>query len=438
MCYTIPGKVKAIQDKTVRVDYFGEEKKAINEFCELEIGDYIYAQGGYVIRKIPPLEAREALEAWKELFFELRELDLRLSAVDLEMESVDKEFAAIVNKALESRPLKEEELLYLFEHSDRKGMELLFRSANFLRQKFLHNSCCVHGILEISNYCAQRCSYCGISHHNVNVSRYRMTQEEIVDAATQAIEDYGFQTLVLQSGEDPHFTVDELADTIRRIRLKNPVLIFVSFGEVGIDGLETLYKAGARGLLLRFETSNPDLYRQLHPGRDLETRLHHIREAYRMGYLIITGGLIGLPNQTDADLIRDIYLAKGLHTEMYSFGPFLPSPDTPLAAHQPPRVERVLKVLALARFVDAENAKILVTSAFETLDRDARRRGLLSGANSVMLNVTPVQYRKHYSLYPNRIYNTEEIETQIDQTLSLLKSLGRAPTELGAARNHTM
>ena len=101
-------------------------------------------------------------------------------------------------------------------------------------------------------------------------------------------------------------------------------------------------------------------------------------------------------------------------------------------ANQKPISENdVLKTLAVARFVDQENAKILITTAFETLSKDARKKGLLSGANSVMLNATPFEYRKLYSIYPDRAHEQENIKDQIDDTISLLRQLGRAPTDLG-------
>ncbi|MBU0545735.1 [FeFe] hydrogenase H-cluster radical SAM maturase HydE, partial [Patescibacteria group bacterium] len=70
-------------------------------------------------------------------------------------------------------------------------------------------------------------------------------------------------------------------------------------------------------------------------------------------------------------------------------------------------------------------------TGFETLDQEARRFGLLAGCNSVMLNVTPMKYRKLYSIYPDRAHVEEEIGAQIKETLDLLQSLGRAPTDLG-------
>jgi len=430
MCYAIPGQVVRFEGSIAHIEYFGEERKAHNEIDELQVGDYVYAQGGFVIERLKEEAALEILAVWKETFFELQEVDLRLSRIDLEEQGLSPEIGRILDRALEGRPLKEEQLLALLELEDEGSIDLLCKTANFLRQKHLKNSCCVHGILEISNHCTQGCAYCGISTCNDSISRYRMSREEIVEAAVEAVERYGFKSLVLQSGEDPGYTVEELCAIVRAIKERTPALIFISFGEVGLEGLEKLYEAGARGILMRFETSNRELYEQLHPGMDFDSRIAHLRRADELGYLILTGGLVGLPGQTKQDLLNDLFLARELNAEMYSFGPMLPHPETPLADAKPATPSEVMKVLAAARLMAPEEAKILITTALETLDPASRREGLMAGGNSVMLNVTPIRYRRQYVIYENRRYQDDEIQTQIDETIGLLSSLGRAPTDL--------
>jgi biotin synthase len=425
MCYTIPGKVFEISGKTAVIDYFGEKRKAINELVNLKVGDYIYAQGGFVINVVPEAEALQVLEDWRDIFFALQRTDVRLSRLQLDDVGVDRSFTRILDKAAEARPLSREELLTLIKTKNKKEMNLLFKVANFLRQKYLKNACCVHGIIEFSNYCKNDCVYCGIR-KSLAIPRYRMTDAEILKAVDEAVNKYGFKALVLQSGEDPEFTSDRLAKLIREIKERYAVLIFVSVGEIGKQGLKELYDAGARGLLLRFETSDPDLYSKLHCGDKLSDRLQDIKDAYEIGYLVLTGGLIGLQGQTEEDLLDDILLTKELHAEMFSFGPVLP---------EGPSTEMVLKVLAISRIIDPKNAKIVVTTGFETLEKEARSLGLMAGANSMMLNVTPMKYRGLYSIYPGRAHEKEEIDPQIKEAVDLLYSLGRAPTDIGISQN---
>jgi len=257
-----------------------------------------------------------------------------------------------------------------------------------------------------------------------------MSKEEVLAAARSAVKTHGFKALVLQSGESLGYSLEALVEIVTAIKKELDVLIFISFGEIGFDGLKQLYAAGARGLLLRFETSNAKIYEKLHPGYSLEKRIAEIKHANNLGYLIITGSLVGLPGQTSDDIVADLELAETLNVEMLSMGPFLAHPQTPLAREENPTVKDLMRVLAVARFSLLPHVKILVTTGLETLSLEARREGLLAGANSVMLNVTPLKYRELYEIYPNRAHQHDTMEQQIEDTKGLLASLGRAPTDL--------
>ncbi|MCK5027815.1 MAG: [FeFe] hydrogenase H-cluster radical SAM maturase HydE, partial [Candidatus Pacebacteria bacterium] len=221
-----------------------------------------------------------------------------------------------------------------------------------------------------------------------------------------------------------------LIEIIKRIKQRCGVLVFMSIGERDFDCYDRMYTAGARGVLLRFETSNPDIYRKIHYS-DLNKRIELIEYAVNRGYVVATGSLIGLPEQTEEDLANDILLAKSLKAEMYSFGPLIPTPGTPLSKSKLVDISKVLKFISVARFTDPES-KILVTTALETLDKEnGSKNGLLAGANSLMINVTPDKYKELYSIYPNKAGNDKKVEDNIEDTLKLLYSLGRAPTDLG-------
>lgn len=430
MCYAIPGKVKGFDGKFVIVDYFGEERRAINEVTGLQLGDYLYAQGGFVITRVGAEEAEKTLETWKDLFFELQEIDRTSSQLSPWGGARSARTRSMLDKILAGGTITHEDIVYLLEIRDPAEREFLLSAANHLRQRQHGNSCCVHGIIEISNHCAERCAYCGISFSHQGLLRYRMSDEEILKAVRAAVEDHGFKALVLQSGEDPGRTIDDLVRIVNEIRRRFGVLVFISFGELGRTALARLYEAGARGLLLRFETSDPDMYARLHPGSVLDDRLAELRHAYELGYLILTGSLVGLPGQTKDMIARDIALAGELHVEMLSVGPFIPHPATPLASLQAPSAEQIVQTLAAARFTLHPDVKILVTTGLETISSLARREALMAGANSMMLNVTPVKRRALYDIYPGRAHTDDAVGIQIADTVALLEGIGRAPTDL--------
>ncbi len=99
MCYAIPGNVKSITEDLITIEYFGQERKARNDFYNLQVGDYVYAQGGFVVQKIDERDAEEILDTWKELFFELKETDARLSRLYDNKPNLNKDFLRIINRA---------------------------------------------------------------------------------------------------------------------------------------------------------------------------------------------------------------------------------------------------------------------------------------------------------------------------------------------------
>jgi len=61
-----------------------------------------------------------------------------------------------------------------------------------------------------------------------------------------------------------------------------------------------------------------------------------------------------------------------------------------------------LKSLAVARLLIPE-VMLPATTATGTLDPYGRQKALMAGANVVMPNVTPLEYREHYQIYPDKI-----------------------------------
>ncbi len=414
MCYAIPGKIISINGNRVIIDYFGERKTALvlERDMKLETGSFAYAQGGIVIDTVPEAEAKKIVSFWERRFFELKKKDDELS----EIKEGSGAFKNIFSKIRNSKPLSKDEMKKIL-NAKGEDAEALHSFANALRKEELKNSCCVHGIIEFSNYCGVNCLYCGIR-ATKNIKRYRMSEGEIVDAANRAVKS-GFKALVLQSGEDKFYTREMLVRIVQKIRMMG-VLVFLSIGERDLKTYQTLYEAGARAALLRFETGNPELYASWRPGRKLEDRIKLIRKLQEIGYLVSTGFLIGLPGEQENELADNILLTKQLGTDMYSFGPYMEK------GHNVD-LERCLNAISVVRLVD-KSAKILITTALETVSPEAKKAGLLAGGNSLMINVTPEKYAKLYTLYQGKYKPTGD---EVKNTIALLHSLGRAPMDLG-------
>lgn len=425
MCYAIPAKVVSIQDNFCILDYFGEERKALLDIENVEVGDYIYAQGGISVRKIPHQEAAAVLATWQDIFFELKKTDSLLSKVD--QEKLPANALAVLQKINLRQQINKQEMLSLLTLNTANELKVLYELANNIRQREHGNASCVHGILEFSNYCGQSCWYCGIRQER-EIKRYRLTPEQIIAAAQSAVDTYGFKALVLQSGEDYWYDINKLTAIVQSIRAMG-VLVFLSIGMRSIDTYQKLFTAGARAALLRFETSNQKIFHRLKPGVDFTERLELIKNLKKIGYIVATGFMLGLPEESAEDLVNNIALTQYLDPDMYSFGPLIPTTNTPLANQKKTHKDDVLKAIAVARLANPK-ANILVTTALETLDHNTKQEALLAGANSLMINITPTEYRDLYEIYEGKNKNLE-IGSSIKNTTNLLYTLGRAPTDIG-------
>ncbi len=132
----------------------------------------------------------------------------------------------------------------------------------------------LRGLVEISSHCSRQCGYCGLRVGNDSLTRYRMEPAEIMASAQQAVA-FGYGTVVLQAGEDFGLTSAWVADVVRRIKSETPLAVTLSLGERTEAELDAWRKAGADRYLLRFETSDPDLFELIHPSRDKRATRPH-------------------------------------------------------------------------------------------------------------------------------------------------------------------
>ena len=111
-----------------------------------------------------------------------------------------------------------------------------------------------------------------------------MTADEIMDCVREGVA-FGYGTAVLQAGEDPGIGADWMADVVRRIKAESPLAVTLSLGERERDELALWRAAGADRYLLRFETSNRELFEQIHPPRPgrVADRIALLGRAARVG-----------------------------------------------------------------------------------------------------------------------------------------------------------
>ena len=315
------------------------------------------------------------------------------------------------------------EIVRLLNETDDSAVLALFARADRVRRKRAGDAVHLRALIEFSNHCRRNCLYCGLRRSNGKAVRYRMTVDEILATASEAAA-MGFRTVVLQSGEDPGYAVEDLCGLVRNIRTGTGMAVTLSVGERSRDDYGRLKEAGADRYLLRFETSDPLLFRKLKPDSLYEERFRCLRWLSELGYQVGSGNMVGLPGQSVDSLADDILLFEELDLDMIGLGPFIAHPDTPLRGSPDGTIDRVLRVTALARIVTG-NAHMPATTATGTIDPRGREKALQCGANVLMPNVTPQRYREHYSIYPGKICIAEEPARCRFDAETMVSSLGR-------------
>lgn len=326
----------------------------------------------------------------------------------------------LIRKAQVEHNLNKDEIVAIL--SDSQCNEALFEAADKVRAEYVGKGVHLRALIELSNICAKSCYYCGLRCENTNLERYRLSVQETIEFAAEAKRE-GYKTVVLQSGEADNFSTAEMMEIISGIKSMD-MAITLSLGEKTYEQYKAYKDAGADRYLLRIETTNEEIYDKLHPKMSYKNRLKCLQNLRDLGYEVGTGCLVGLPQQTLADLADDILFFKKFNVDMVGLGPFIPNPDTPLKNLEAGDFFLSIKVMALVRLL-LPDINIPATTAMESLHKDGRKIALQAGANVIMPNVTATNYRQKYLLYPGKIGLQVSTKQNRQKVIEMINSIGR-------------
>ncbi len=336
--------------------------------------------------------------------------------------------------------LERSDIITLLQCSDDEA-PLLFHKAASVRDHQLGSRVYLRGLIEYSNICSKNCLYCGVRCANTLVERYTMTRDEVLEAAMTAYS-LNLGSIAIQSGENSSATfVDTIEELVTAIRMMTDgrLGITLSLGEQSRETYRRWFDAGAHRYLLRIEASSRELYRRIHPDDErhsYQRRLNSLKAIQDTGYQTGTGVMIGLPYQSVENLADDIIFMRDFDIDMCGMGPYIEHADTPLAGlagrerpgggrEQGDEADRgggaqgggaqgggaddllrkrfnlSLRMIAVLRLV-MKDINIVASTAMQTIDPAGREKAVMCGANVVMPNLTPAQYREGYTIYAGK------------------------------------
>lgn len=350
-----------------------------------------------------------------------------------------------IESIVQQTSFSDEDIVRLLGITAPKEAEILRQAAYDRTTQFLGNQVYYRGLIEFSNICTLDCRYCGIRKSNHDVQRYELSHEQIVQAALWAAQNqYG--SICLQSGErrDPKF-IQFIAEVLEDIHQKtvsselpHGLGITLSLGEQSLEVYQQWASASGNphGLryLLRFETSNPELFDHLHgcPGKHekgLFRRYEALARLRQAGYQVGSGVMIGLPGQTLEDLCRDIRTFQQLDLDMIGMGPYIVSEGADMLGEgmmdKGPLMRLALNMIATTRLV-IPDVNIAAATALHALENDGREQGIRHGCNVIMPNITPRIVRKNYQLYANKPFIEQEPSDTNHYLQSSIEKTGRS------------
>lgn len=294
----------------------------------------------------------------------------------------------------------------------------------------------VRAVVEVSSYCRQNCSYCGMRRDNKSLSRYRLEadllRQLILEDLPPSVTDIN-----LQAGEDPVVVREIVIPLIQEVRAKTNLGISVCLGSLDTNLYQELREAGADFYIIKLETGNAEHYREMISPGTLEKRLQAIRTLAEQGWLVSSGYIHGLPHQTAEHILESIQLLADLPLSGNSVSPFIAGSDTLWVDEPSGCLESTLNAVTAMRIMNPSRI-IPAVSAMSILHPDGYVRALRAGANLTTINLTPEGWRENYLLYKkdrtimseNRVLTAIEKADLTPSTISMaeaLRNLNTAP-----------
>lgn len=201
-----------------------------------------------------------------------------------------------VRRVLNKNYLNIEDFAVLISESANNLLEEIAIKAQTININSFGKSVLLYTPLYISNYCVNKCLYCGFNIEN-HIKRSKLTLEEIEKEAKE-IASTGLKHILLLTGESKKDTpIDYLIDTVKILR-KYFESVSIEIFPLETDEYKELIDAGVDGLTIYQEVYDKEVYKKVHikgPKRNYENRLNAPTRAIKAGiHSVNIGCLLGL------------------------------------------------------------------------------------------------------------------------------------------------
>ena len=325
-------------------------------------------------------------------------------------------FTGVIKELLEAEP--ESLLSITLRYRARQARNIYFPDGPNLR-----------AVIEVSNKCRVNCKYCAMSRNNKELERYTLSEDGIVECAREVYnikpetfyfssgEPYvaKFKRLFLQSGEDPSI-LDVMIPAVKRISSEMPEFEIVGcMGEFRKHEYKALKDAGMHSYILKFEVSNPELYRELR-GRDIKDRLKCLGYLKELKFNVGTGDIVNLPGQTMDDLVNDLRLIQELRPSTASVCPFMPNEGSEYGNKPMGKLNDSLNMNSVLRLLSPMTCTASCSPYEKLKPGMGQIDGFDAGCTNITIRMTPEKVAHLFELY-----NRDRTTIKIHQAYAVIK-----------------
>lgn len=180
----------------------------------------------------------------------------------------DDEINKILDKAENLEGLSHKDIAKLLNITDEKHFDRINKIAGKIKSDIYGDRVVMFAPLYISDYCVNKCTYCGFNIDN-DTCRKRLNKEEIEKEVT-ILEKMGHKRLALEAGEDPvNCDINYILDSIKTIydmKFQNGSIrrVNVNIAGTSVEEYKMLKDAEIGTYILFQETYHTDSYKKYH------------------------------------------------------------------------------------------------------------------------------------------------------------------------------
>ena len=190
-----------------------------------------------------------------------------------------------------------DDLEMIFESDDRGLLEELAQAARDTTRQYFGRVLTLYAPLYISNYCQNRCVYCGFHGGRTEVERKKLRPDEI-EAECAALARSGIQSCLILTGESRLHSPPAYIEAAVSVAARYFPSVSLEVYAMETEEYNRVYRAGVDGVTMFQETYDRKRYAELHPAgpkKDYDYRLNAPERIAEAGIRQIgMGALLGL------------------------------------------------------------------------------------------------------------------------------------------------